>query len=162
MRINKAKMVVASALALVGATAIQAQGSGKTVWDGVYTEAQNQRGAQAYAQNCSSCHGVTLGGTGEAPGLTGGEFLGNWNGLSVGELYDRIRTTMPFDKPGSLSREAYADVTAHVLKANGFPAGQTELDKRSEVLATINIPAQRPANAAAAAAPAGAAPSNNP
>ena len=44
------------------------------------------------------------------PPLIGGGFTANWNDLNVGDLYERIRTTMPLDKPGTLSRQQNADV----------------------------------------------------
>ena len=141
------------AAAFGAGAALRAQGADKTTWSGIYTAAQADRGQAAYGQNCAACHGATLGGTGEAPPIAGSEFAANWNGLSVGELYDRIRTTMPFDRPGQLSRDTYADVLAYVLKYNGFPAGQTELDKRSEVLAAMKFVATKPAAAAALPSP---------
>lgn len=147
-RMPAAALLLAGGMAALGGGMLQAQESGQTVWNGVYTEAQAARGAAAYSQNCAACHGVSLAGTGEAPGLAGGEFLSNWNGLSVGELFDRIRTTMPFDRPGALTREVYADIVAQILKFNGYPAGQAELSGRSEVLATIRMVAQKPGAAA--------------
>jgi mono/diheme cytochrome c family protein len=130
-------------LALAGAAL--AQEAGKSVWQGIYTTEQAQRGAGVYAQRCSACHGAALNGTGEAPPLIGGEFVSHWDTMTVGDLYDRVRTTMPQNDPQSLSREDYADVLAFLLKTNGFPAGSQPLDKRSEVLATIGITAEKPA-----------------
>jgi len=72
------------------------------------------------------------------------------NGLSVGELFDRIRSTMPLDRPGALSRETYADILSYVLKSNSYPAGASELSTRSEVLATIRMEANRPTGSGAA------------
>jgi sugar lactone lactonase YvrE/mono/diheme cytochrome c family protein len=141
-------------MALVGALAVGAavlvagelwaQDAARSVWDGVYTEAQAERGAQAYAENCGKCHGQGLTGLAEAKPLTGPEFMSNWNGLSLGALFDRSRTTMPLDRPRSLSRETYADILAYILKFDGFPAGSGELDKRSEVLAGISFDAFKP------------------
>lgn len=151
-------LATAAVLAIAAASAVsiggglRAQEPAPTVWDGVYTSAQADRGAQAYNQRCAVCHGGQLGGTGEAPGLAGAEFLSNWSGLTVGELFERIRTTMPFDAPGSLSRDAYADVVAFIFKANGLPAGSKDLDRRTEVLQGIKIVAARPPGAAAPAA----------
>jgi mono/diheme cytochrome c family protein len=108
-----------------------------SVWDGVYTDAQSTRGAATYTEHCTVCHGVSLAGVGEAPALAGARFVSDFDGLSVGELFDRIRTTMPLNNPGGLSRDQYADILAFVLKTNGFPAGQTELYRRREYLDTI-------------------------
>src|SRR5690348_1073979 len=65
----------------------------QSVWDGVYTEEQARRGEDVYQKNCSTCHGDRLNGTGEAPALSGGRFLANWNGLTLGDLFERIRKT---------------------------------------------------------------------
>jgi S-disulfanyl-L-cysteine oxidoreductase SoxD len=124
-----------------------AQDGGRSVWQGIYTGEQADRGAGIYAQRCGACHGAALNGTGEAPPLVGGEFVSHWDTLTVGDLYDRVRTTMPQNDPMSMTREEYADVLAYMLKNNGFPAGSRELDKRSEVLATIGITAEKPASA---------------
>jgi len=122
-------------LVLAGPTG-SAQETTSSVRDGAYTEAQASRGSAGFAQFCAACHGATLGGLGEAPALVGGMFISDFNGLTVGDLFDRIRTTMPLNNPGSLGREQYADILAFVLKSNGFPAGQTELSRRSEFLTT--------------------------
>ncbi len=115
-----------------------AQGS-VTVLDGVYTAAQAERGQAQFSQNCAACHGSGLTGNGEAPALVGGEFISNWAGLTAGELFERIRTTMPQDNPGKLSRAQYSDILAFILKANGYPAGQKELDQRTEFLKAIGF-----------------------
>lgn len=137
---------------------LSAQGPGKTVWDGIYTEAQASRGASAYAQYCGVCHGTSLDGTGEAPALASAAFLSTWNGLNMGDMYDRVRMTMPFDAPNSLSREVYADIVAYMLKYNGFPAGERDLAARTEMLSVISITDRRPAGAAAAPATPAPAP----
>ncbi|WP_353198169.1 cytochrome c [Sandarakinorhabdus sp.] len=123
-----------------------AQEAGKSVWQGVFTPDQATRGAAVYAQRCGACHGAALNGTGEAPALVGGEFVSHWDTMTLGDLFDRVRTTMPQNDPQSLTREEYADVLAFLLKNNGFPAGGQPLDRRSEVLATIGITAEKPAN----------------
>ena len=62
----------------------------RSVWDGVYTAEQAKRGQARYNQQCASCHGDTLMGGESAPPLAGGEFLSTWNGLTAGELFDRL------------------------------------------------------------------------
>jgi len=130
-----------AAVLVVGA--IFAQEASKSVWDGVYTEEQSSRGQALYNKHCASCHGDTLSGAETAPPLAGEEFLSNWNGLSVGELFDRIRTTMPQNAAGKLSREVNADITAYILSVNKFPAGKTELPHQTEILKTIRIEADK-------------------
>lgn len=132
------------AFGLAGAAV--AQNTGKSVWQGIYTADQAERGAGVYAQRCGACHGAALNGTGEAPALVGGEFVSHWDTMTVGDLYDRVRTTMPQNDPMSMTREEYADVLAFLLKNNGFPVGNQPMDKRSEVLATIGITAEKPAS----------------
>jgi mono/diheme cytochrome c family protein/sugar lactone lactonase YvrE len=120
----------------------------QSVVDGVYTTAQAARGQSLYNTNCAACHGDQLTGGETAPPLTGGDFLSNWNGLTVGDLLERIRTSMPLGAPGKLSREVNADITAYILKTNNYPAGDTELDKRTEFLKQIKIEPAKPASAA--------------
>src|SRR6059036_2278544 len=84
-----------------------AQGD-KSSWDGVYTDAQAERGDKLFADQCAKCHGPDMSG-GDAPSLAGSEFASDWDDLSLGDLADRLRTSMPQDKPQSLSREQTAD-----------------------------------------------------
>jgi mono/diheme cytochrome c family protein len=118
--------------------------SSRSVWDGVYTEEQAKRGQPLYTQHCASCHGDSLTGGEMAPPLVGGEFLSNWNGLTVGDLFERIRTTMPLSKAGKLSREVNSDITAYMLNFGQFPAGQTELPRDTQLLKQIKIEATKP------------------
>ena len=121
-----------------------AQAQTVSIWDGVYSEDQAARGNTGFAARCANCHGASLGGTGEAPALAGPQFLSDFDGLSLGDLFDRIRTTMPQDNPDSLTRDQYADILAFLLKANGMPAGAKELDRRSEYLKAIGFSATKP------------------
>ena len=116
----------------------------RTVWDSVYTAAQASRGETAYAKTCARCHGATLGGGDESPALTGGNFLGNWNGLPLSDLQKRIKTTMPSDSVGIYDQQLVTDVMAYMLKVNGFPAGQVELTKDAEALKEIMMQTARP------------------
>ena len=50
------------ALILIAA-AVLGQAS-RSVWDGVYTEAQAKRGEALFAENCVTCHGPALEGDG--------------------------------------------------------------------------------------------------
>jgi cytochrome c len=127
---------------VIAAGFISAQTS-RSVWDGVYTSDQATRGSTLYAAECASCHGTALNGGESAPPLTGGEFFSNWNGLTVGDLFDRIRVSMPADNPGKLTREQDADILAYMLSMNQFPAGKTELEHRTEVLKQIRFEATK-------------------
>jgi S-disulfanyl-L-cysteine oxidoreductase SoxD len=130
--------------AVVGLAAIGVSQSQRSVWDGVFSADQAKRGQARYKELCASCHGETLEGGESSPPLAGGEFLSNWNTLSVGDLFDRTRSTMPQNKPGSLNREAGAEILAYVLSANQFPAGKDALPQASEALKEIRIEALKP------------------
>jgi S-disulfanyl-L-cysteine oxidoreductase SoxD len=134
------KIAVAAALLIVLAVAQEAT---RSVWDGVYTEDQADRGRPLYNQHCASCHADTLMGGEMSPPLVGGEFMSNWNGLTLGDLFERIRTSMPQNKPGTLSREVNADITAYILSVNKFPAGKTELPRAAEFLREIRIDSEK-------------------
>jgi hypothetical protein len=76
--------------------------------------------------------------------LTGGAFQANWNGLTLGDLFDRIRKTMPQSAPGRLTRQQDADVLAFMLSINKFPSGKTELYRQSEMLKEIRFESKKP------------------
>jgi S-disulfanyl-L-cysteine oxidoreductase SoxD len=141
--IRRRTAVSVTALLCVAAAMASAQETTSSVLDGVYTEAQAGRGAAGFAQNCAVCHGASLGGVGEAPALAGAQFVSDFNGLTVGDLFDRMRTTMPLNNPGVLSRDQYADILAFMLKSNGYPSGERELYRRSEFLNTIRFEAAK-------------------
>jgi hypothetical protein len=124
--------------------ALHAQDRTRSVWDGVYTLEQAKDGQMDYAQQCARCHGDMLEGDDEAPALADPGFLSNWNGLTVGDLFERIRTTMPYSNPESVNREAKAKIVAYILSSNGFPAGAADLSSRTEVLKLIRIEAAQP------------------
>jgi mono/diheme cytochrome c family protein len=114
-----------------------------SVWDGVYTAGQAQRGANLYAKTCKSCHGAQLEGEGQAPPLSGDEFTGNWEKQTVDDLFEIVQTTMPADKPGSLTRTQNADILAYIFQANQFPAGKAELLSDPGTLKKIHIEAKK-------------------
>jgi mono/diheme cytochrome c family protein len=111
----------------------------KSVLDGAFTAEQAKRGETLAAKECANCHGEGMSGGEAAPALDGAAFLSNWSGLTVGDLFDRIRKTMPQDDPSRLTRQQDADVIAYVLSLNRFPAGKTEISTQVEVLKGIKI-----------------------
>jgi mono/diheme cytochrome c family protein len=143
MRFTVTVAVVAGLAALGAMAGLSAQA--KTQWDGVYSPEQATRGEALYAEHCSSCHGADMNGGEMAPGLAGGEFSANWNELTLGQLFDRMRTSMPQNNPNSLSRQQNADILAFMLRKGNYPVGTTELATQSEVLNTIQFAAQNPA-----------------
>lgn len=115
------------------------QTTAKSIWDGVFTEEQATRGAAAYKESCSECHGNDLMGDGFAPPLAGADFQGNWNDLSVGDFFERIRVSMPPSDASSVPPAAKADIVAHIFKLNKYPAGTTEIEPKTEALKGIKI-----------------------
>ena len=141
--LNAERMLIAAgAIAMVALLA--GQEASRSVWDGVYTDAQAERGRAIYLDHCVKCHGPTLmgGGAGAGP-LQGAVFSSNWNGVPLGAMLDRVRTTMPQDKPMTLSRQQTADVLAYVFSVNKFPSGKTELSRQTEILNTIAFKATK-------------------
>ncbi len=122
--------------------AASAQGTA-SVWDGVYTDAQAERGAGQYAQHCAVCHGKALEGNGEAPPLVG-QFIPDWDGTTLDVLYDKVQVTMPLNAPGTLRPAVAADILAFLLKSNNFPAGAKELDPASDALKSVSFDTFRP------------------
>jgi len=135
-------MRIAIGLLALLAKALSAQQS--SVWDGVYTPVQANRGKDAYSKACASCHGAALDGSGAVPPLAGPDFKSDWNGQTVDDLFEKMQTTMPADKPGQLSREQNADILAFLLTANGFPSGQKELSTDTAALGKIRFESVKP------------------
>ncbi len=118
----------------------EVQGS-RSLWDGVYTQEQAKRGEEAYREGCARCHGADLMSGDAVRPLAGTEFLSTWNAKTLGDLFDRIRTTMPADKPGTLNRQQISDIVAYILSTNKFPAGKTEVETQSDLLKQIRFDA---------------------
>jgi S-disulfanyl-L-cysteine oxidoreductase SoxD len=131
-------------VALAWCATTAAQSSPGSVWGGVYTDAQAVRGEAAYLQECANCHGTALEGGDMTPALLGGAFTSNWNDLTAGDLFERIRLTMPLDRPGKLTRQQNADVIAFLLRANAWPSGKSELPADLAALKQIKIEASKP------------------
>lgn len=119
----------------------------QSIWDGVYTDAQADRGKGQYGQHCAVCHGLALEGNDLSPPLTG-EFIPDWAGTTLDELYDKIETTMPLNAPGTLRPTIAAEIMAYILRENNFPAGQKELSSTPADLSPINFDVTKPKPAA--------------
>ncbi|MFA5908932.1 MAG: methyltransferase domain-containing protein [Vicinamibacterales bacterium] len=116
----------------------------RTVWDGVYTVEQAKRGAVLFDERCAECHGPSGAGGGMAGALAGAAFSANYDGQTVGDLFDRNRTTMPPGREGQLLGPDNAAIIAFMLQFNDFPAGQTELPSQGMALKAIKYVAQKP------------------
>jgi mono/diheme cytochrome c family protein len=117
----------------------------RSVWDGVGTDEQSQRGERIYTDTCVSCHSADLTGSQIVPALVGTDFLNKWNSMTAGDLFEQIRQTMPQDGPGTLTPAQYVDVLAYVLIKNKFPSGKSELAPEFDALKSIKIePSKKP------------------
>jgi hypothetical protein len=132
------KILAILTLALAGAAAVAlaqtAGASRRTVWDGVYTAEQADRGQLTMGARCAACHLVK--------DLTGEIFIKTWAGRPIRDLYDTIRLTMPVEEPGALSRDEYAAIVAAILRMNGAAAGKTPLPSDAEGLKLIDMTAK--------------------
>jgi hypothetical protein len=108
---------------------------GKTIWDGVYTSEQADRGQLALRQRCTACHADSE--------WSSATFINRWAGRSIVTLYDNIRLTMPYNAPAGLSREEYSDIVATMLRLNGAPAGEVPLPSDVEGLQHIAVTAKQ-------------------
>lgn len=115
---SKPSAVVLFALAFATLGARHALAADKTVWDGVYTGAQANRGEAAFTSFCSSCH---------KGGFQGEGFLKHWREDKLSSLYNFISTNMPVGNPGAATKSEYIDMVAFILASNKFPAGNEEL-----------------------------------
>src|SRR5688572_8543283 len=113
-------------LAALGTAIVSAQAkpSGKTVWDGVYTDAQAERATATFSSTCSRCH--TLGADGTRP-LSGDKFWEGYTQKTVADLLAFVSKNMPNGQGGTLPTATYNDLVALILKSNGFPTGTSEL-----------------------------------
>ena len=137
-RCGTSLLLMASALFLASAgnevMSAQDAAAPKTVWDGVYTDAQAERATAIFSQTCSRCHTLTP--EGNRP-LSGDKFWEGYTQKTVGDLLTFVKTNMPNGNGGSLSASTYNDLVALILKSNGFPPGMTEL--APETVANVQI-----------------------
>lgn len=148
MRRSIGHLLGVSAVLIVTASA---SGAERSQWNGIYSSAQAERGKVVYAEQCAACHGVDLRGGAVSNPLVGDLFEAKWNDFSVAELFERIRTTMPLNKPGSLSARQTADVLAFVLASGSYPSGNDELPATVAALDSVMFRAAKPASKSPAA-----------
>jgi mono/diheme cytochrome c family protein len=120
------------------AVAVAAQAT-RSVNEGVYTADQAKKGEALYMEQCAACHGDNLEGSGPMPPLAGKDFLANWTGKTLGDLYEKTQTTMPATAPGTLSPEQTADIVAFMLSKDNYPTGAAALEGKTEPLLQIKI-----------------------
>ena len=107
----------------------------KTVWDGVFTQSQAERGKAAYTQYCERCHKPDLLGI---EGAMKGEFFMERRREDVLEtLFIDMKATMPRGNAGKLPDETYVDIISYLLQSNEMPAGSAEL--KPDLLDKIDV-----------------------
>lgn len=104
----------------------------------LYTEEQATSGAALFGRVCAECH--------EKADITKADFRSKWNGRTLFELYELVRTTMPDSNPGGLSRDEYAGALAYILKMNGLPAGSSGVMPDSAAMSNAKLVLPPPAN----------------
>jgi mono/diheme cytochrome c family protein len=133
-------VVVGIGVAVLGGyRATPLQGQGTTVWAGLFTDAQAERGKVVYEEQCSFCHLADLSGQGFAPPLVDDAFTQRWQDGNLGDLFTIVKVTMPQDKPQSLTDAQYAEIVAYVLKVNKYPAGAQELQPDAAALKSVTF-----------------------
>jgi mono/diheme cytochrome c family protein len=142
-----------------GSTKSPATKADNAVSDGFYTEEQAARGEGFFRGSCSMCHAVEpaqpenrdlkappgrgFGGAGDKVriNLASNESIPA-RFRSVGSLFNKIRTSMPLYDAEGLSTEEYVDLTAYLLKGNGFRAGKEELKPDVNTMMGMTLPEQ--------------------
>jgi mono/diheme cytochrome c family protein len=102
----------------------------KSVHDGVFTASQVESGAKVFEDTCFECH---------TNDLFGPDYMVGWSGATVGEFYVELQATMPYENPGGLKDDDYADVIAYLFAINGVKAGEEELPSDPKQLEEISI-----------------------
>jgi cytochrome c len=144
-RLTVVAALVASQTAFIVDVLGQTASEATSIWDGVFTTAQAERGRAAYTGPCDRCHGSNLDGaavdpdTLPAPPVAGPKFLRKWDGRSLAALYEYTRATMPTNNPGFLTEQEFVDIIAYMLAASGALPGETDLKSDARTLAQIVV-----------------------
>jgi mono/diheme cytochrome c family protein len=140
------RLIALVSLATLTFSVVRAQQTfARSVKDGIYTVEQAKQGKIVYDQSCLECHGTMASATPDmAPLLNDYVFQGSWKDRSLGELFDKIRNTMPPNKTGTLSPQQLVDLIAYILSANALKAGDVPLTDDPETLKQIRLDAAPP------------------
>lgn len=111
----------------------------RTIFDGVYTAEQAERGKGFFNSDCASCHANSARGSSAAPGLIGYTFDSKYAEQPLYNYFDFMRTNMPPGNAGWFIDQEYADIVAYLLSLHGAPAGDSELEGTEEALSAIMI-----------------------
>jgi mono/diheme cytochrome c family protein len=130
---------------VMAVTCAAAQDEPRTVWDGIYTIEQAERGQGLVDEYCAVCHGKNLRGSQGAPAIAGVALLYLWDGRTLGELLETISTTIPPGQGGALTDQEYVDVLAIMLQRSDFPTGnEAGLPESREEIEHVMIRREKP------------------
>lgn len=135
--VSVAAMLATPALAADDAT--PSDGAELTIFDGVYTEEQAERGKALYATDCTACHGNTARGGPGSPGLVAFTLDSKYADQPLSAYWNFMVHNMPPGNAGWFTDQEYADITAYLLQLHGAPSGDTELEGTEEALSQIMI-----------------------
>ncbi|MEO6447295.1 MAG: cytochrome c [Gemmatimonadaceae bacterium] len=90
-----------------------------------FTAEQAERGQQLFTAVCVECH--------TRSDMSNDDFRFKWGGRTARDLYDRTRTTMPDNAPGSRTAQEYTDLVAYMMQLNGMPSGAVPLSADSNM-----------------------------
>jgi hypothetical protein len=107
----------------------------KTVWSGVYTDAQARKVARNTNRVAAAVTRPIFRQRRRLP--QGDVFIRDWGGKTLDMFYERMKTTMPRGAPASLSDDAYLTVVAYILRQMDFP--QIPWQNSSRLLQTIRV-----------------------
>src|SRR2546426_6259834 len=124
MRAGSVSFFVAAAALVVTAiaTATPQDGTGKKIWDGVFTSEQAARGKTNFDLSCSRCHNVALIGSERGPAIKGATFLSHWDKDTIAGIFTKIRDTMPQGNASTVTDDDKLDILTYILQQNGVPA----------------------------------------
>lgn len=90
-----------------------------------FTAEQAARGNAVFVTECGGCHGYSM-----AQIFAESE--------TAEDFYAYISSNMPWENPGALASQQYADIVAFFLGELAFPAGDTELPPDRQIMAQID------------------------
>ena len=137
----KQHLAIGSLCLMLGMCATWAQQTGaRSTASGVFTVEQAKSGERAFQAKCAGCHGEDLhSADAEAPDLTEGAFKFGWQGKTLANRFEQIRSTMPLGNARGLDDQTYIDIVAYILQFNGVPAGNQKLEPDMRALEQIIV-----------------------
>jgi len=136
--VNPTPRVVAAGFLVLAALALPAQVAAQTaeplttsVLAGAYSVPQARNGEAVFKRVCAQCHAAVQ--------FSDVNFQRAWSGRTARDIFELIRTQMPQDQPGSLSRIEYAAVVAYLFELNGYPPGDSALATDTAGLSRVRI-----------------------